>query len=147
VASITVLRVAAIDDAPLRRHERKLFAKIRPVLPEGESLLAAALIFTGPEPNLVGLAEDVLSNNTFGRLRNRRKYLTLIVTDRRVILIDNLGDDVPDHLHSRFAGTSAFGDASTQDGDTWVNIDGTKYWFWPEWTAQIAEMQRIAAST
>jgi hypothetical protein len=141
--SITLSSVAAIDGTPLRRHERKLFDRVVAVLPEGESLLAAALVFTGPEPNLVGLVEDALGQRGMLAYR-RRKYLTLILTDRRVILTDNVGENTPAHLHGQYTGTSALRGASTRDGDTWVDVEETRYWFWPEWKAQISAMLRIA---
>lgn len=134
-----------IDRSRLRRQERKLFERLEAALPVGESLLAAALVFTGPEPNLFGLVEDVLSQDMYLGFANRRKYFTLIVTDRRVILAENVGEKTPMHVRHQYEGASAIEDASTVEGDTWVRLDSHKYWFWPDWTAQISEMQRLSA--
>lgn len=128
----TVARVGVLDEPWADRHERRLRTKLSRRLPAGETLRDAAIVFTGPGPNLEGLAEDVL-----GRGLLRRKYFTIALTDRRLLLITNIGENSPDKIVHEYRDVTAIEGLNTIDGDTWISVGGKRYWYWPPWSKQV----------
>lgn len=115
----TVARMGALDEPWADRHSRRLRTKLNRRLPDGESLREVAIVFTGPAPNLEGLAEDFL-----GRGLLRRKYFTIALTDRRLLLISNIGEHSPDKIVHEYRDVTAIEGLNTIDGDTWISVGG-----------------------
>lgn len=126
------MRVGVLDEPWGDRHARRLRTKLSRRLPVGETLREAAIVFTGPGPNLEGLAEDVL-----GRGLLRRKYFTIAVTNRRLLLIKNIGENSPAKIVHEYINVTAIEGLNTIDGETWIALGGKRYWYWPTWSKQV----------
>ena len=132
------------DEPWADRHDRRLRTKLTRLLPAGETLREVAIVFTGPEPNLVGLTEDLMGQAVFGGLVNRRKYFTLALTGRRLLVIANIGEHSPDKLVTFLTDTAAtVEDISTVDGTTWISVGGRRYWYWPTWSRQVIAIHTL----
>lgn len=124
--------MGALDEPWADRQSRRLRTKLNRRLPDGESLREVAIVFTGPAPNFEGLAEDFL-----GRGLLRRTYFTIALTDRRLLLISNIGEHSPDKIVHEYRDVTAIEELNTIDGDTWISVGGKRYWYWPPWSQQV----------
>lgn len=72
----------------LSRLERRLHARVRELLPDGEEVRAAIAVFTGPRPGFEGIGAIAGLLGVFF-VHRRRTYFTVATTDRGVVHFRN----------------------------------------------------------
>ena len=139
--------MAAVD-AP--GWERRLQARVRALLPDGDEILAAIPVLTGPRPGsevlAVLLAPLGLVASLFGvALVARRRYFTIAVTGRSVLLIENRSPMRPKRVVER-AEYAALGPFNEATGDLSVNFNGSRYWMTGNATFVTPRIRRLLAA-
>ena len=122
-----------IEGVRRRRHDE--FARsVEQLLAEDEAVRVAVLVDRTGSTTLRGLLWDVLFR--FGA--GRRRYFSLVLTDRRLLLIENRGEKQPDSIAREWATLDVI--EAVDRGRFWVQIEQTRYWYMPEWQAEINQL-------
>ena len=131
---------------PLGRSERQLQDRVQAMLDDGELVRAAVVAFTGPRAGVEGLLAPLLG--VLSRSLNvGRRFTTIAVTTQGVVLLDTKRPRRPVRVHNRLATLDALGPINDTDGDSWIQVDGTKYWVEGTWSAQLYVMRQLKRSS
>lgn len=111
------------------------------LLDEGEQVRAAVVAFTGPRAGIVALLAPLLG--LLSLLSNvGRHFTTIAVTTNGVVLLDIKGLRRPVRVRSRLP-LDALGPINDTTGDSWIQVNGTKYWIEGIWSSQLHVMRQL----
>lgn len=124
--------------------QRRVFEFVRKYLPADEPAQVAAVVFRGPGPGLLGFLQDYLAQALTWFWTYRRRYFTIVLTTRRVLLFENVSESEPDRQVAEwpvdeFALTVNKKSFSTE-------IGGVRYWYWPDSEPQLRAITEGTAS-
>jgi len=121
--------------------ERRLHDRLTRLLPAGEELRAALVIFTGPRPGSEGLA---MMAGMIGMwfVQRRRTFFTLAVTDRGVVRFRNKGPRRPSQLLDRFELNQLRPDIG-KGIELALELDGKRFWMEGIWSGELRKIRRL----
>ena len=76
-----------------------------------------------------------------------RSKTTVAITDRGVVLFDTKGLRCPTRIRERFDALDVLGAINDTDGDSWIQVDGTKYWIEGIWSSQLYVIRQLKRRT
>lgn len=121
--------------------ERRLYERIRPLLPNDEEIKAAIVVFTGPGPGWGALGPFIGVVGALLVFRGR-KFFTIAITNRGVVQFKNSSGRKPAELIARLDLTD-LGPLNDTDGDPWVELAGRRYWMEGMWSIELMKMRRL----
>lgn len=77
----------------------------------------------------------------------RRRFTTIAVTDCGLIILDNAGFRRPVQVRERFDSLAVLGPMNDTVGDSWIEVNGVRYWIEGIWSSQIYEMRKLKRSS
>ena len=77
----------------------------------------------------------------------RRRFTTVAVTDRGLVILDNVGPRRPERVRERFDSLDALGPMNDTIGDAWIEVNGVRYWIEGIWSSQLFYMRKLKRSS
>jgi len=131
---------------PLGGTERRLQERLQHLLGKDERLQAAVVAFTGPRAGIEALFVPL-----FGLLsmfvNATRTITTVAVTERGVVLFDTRGLRRPTQNLQRFDSLAVLGPINDTDGDSWIQVAGTKFWIEGIWSSELYVINQLKRRT
>ena len=131
---------------PLGRTERTLQYRVQGILGDDERVLAAVVAFTGPRTGIEALLAPLFGLMSMF-VNVARTKTTVAITDRGVVLFDTKGLRCPTRIRERFDALDVLGAINDTDGDSWIQVDGTKYWIEGIWSSQLYVIRQLKRRT
>lgn len=139
--------VVAGGTPSLSATERRLQRRVQALLDDGEQVQAAVVAFLGPRPgaeSLIGLFAGLMS---WPLANARRRFVTVAVTNRGLVLLDNSSLRRPVRVRERFDSLAVLGPFNETVGDAWIEVNGIQYWIEGIWAWQLYEMRRLKSAS
>ena len=132
---------------PLGATERRLQQRVQTLLGDGEHVRAAVVAILGPRPGLEAVFAPVLGLLPWLFANSRRRFTTIAVTDRGLVILDNIGLRRPVRVRERFDSLDALGPMNDTVGDASIEVNGVRYWIEGIWSSQMYEMRKLKRSS
>jgi hypothetical protein len=140
-----------ISEAPVRiellsRAERRLHQSVARLLPTGETVEGAAVVFTGPRGGIEGFLASFLGLLRWLVINRRRHFFTVALTSHGVALMRNVRMSKPVEVLWRRDGYESFGPVNDAVGDFSIELAGQRYWYVGQWSFEVYRMRQLAAA-
>ncbi|MDO8389180.1 MAG: hypothetical protein Q7V57_01725 [Actinomycetota bacterium] len=132
---------------PLGGTERRLQQRVQALLGDGEDVRAAVVAILGPRPGLEAMFAPVLGLLPWLFANARRRFTTIAVTDRGLVILENSGLRRPVRVRERFDSLDVLGPMNDTVGDASIEVNGVRYWIEGIWSPQLYEMRKLTSSS
>ena len=113
---------------------------------DGEQVQAAVVAFLGPRPGTESLIGPFTGLMSWPLTNARRRFLTVAVTNRGLVLLDNSSLRRPVRVRERFDSLAVLGPFNETVGDAWIEVNGIQYWIEGIWAWQLYVMRRLKST-
>ncbi len=117
------------------------------LLGEEEKVRAAVVAFLGPRPGVEALFAPFAGLWSWLFANSRRRFTTIAVTDRGLVLFDNSSLRRPARIRERFDSLDVLGPINDTVADAWIEVNGVRYWIEGIWSWQLYVMRKLKATS
>lgn len=130
----------------LSRTERKLQERVKALLPADEEVRAAVVAFKGPRAGAEGPLAPLLGVLAVVGVTAMRRFVTVAITNRGVVVFTNESARRPAAVAQRFADIAAIGTINDSQGDAFIEVGSERYWIEGIWSHQLFVIRRLKGS-
>ncbi|MFN8020512.1 MAG: hypothetical protein U0Q03_03190 [Acidimicrobiales bacterium] len=131
----------------LSATERRLQRRVQALLDDGEQVQAAVVAFLGPRPGVESLIGPLAGRMSWPLTNARRRFVTVAVTNRGLVPLDNSSLRRPVRIRERFDSLDVLGPFNETVGDAWIEVNGIQYWIEGMWAWQLYAMRRLKSAS
>ena len=142
----STVRKVTPSEHSLGGTERRLQRRVQTLLGE-EKVRAAVLAFLGPRPGVDALLSPFAGLWPWLFANSRRRFTTITVTDRGLVVFDNSSLRRPARISERFDSLDVLGPINDTVADAWIEVNGVRYWIEGIWSWQLYVMRKLKATS